>query len=396
MTTVRKGQAPGRLARAEFGARFRKAFFDPAFRVEDAAIERLETIAWTASAPEVTAVERGSALEYPPCAACGGARVEIVCDAREIRAQLDWVRRFHVRRLRDRPPPGALEDRTDFTQGFVTNVVACVACGLLFRDPRPPPEAIARSYARDAYEPARLEALLAGQRAFFREKVRVLARWMPPPGARVLELGSFIGGFLDVTRDAGWDARGVDPGEEVVAYCRARGLRVLRGTVVDLAEPAGSFDLIAIWNTFDQLPEPGPALAAVARLLRSGGTLVLRVPNGLCYRRTVAALRRAPAPFAAVLRGALAWNNLLGFPYLYGYTPRTLERLCAAHGLATAAVRPDTLVRLSDDATRPWASVEEAVVKSAWRLLWSLRGARAAERAPWLDVVLRRASSADE
>jgi SAM-dependent methyltransferase len=344
----------------------------------------------------MSAAEQAIAVEYPSCAVCGSARVEIVCDADELRAQLDWVRRFHLRRLEDRAPRGALEDRTDFTQGFVTNIVACATCGLLFRDPRPRPEAIARAYARDAYGPARLDALLAGQRALFRDKVRALARWMPPPGARVLELGSFVGGFLDVGRDAGWDARGVDPGEEVVAYCRARGLRVLRGTVDDLAEPAGSFDLIAIWNTFDQLPEPGPALAAVARLLRSGGTLVLRVPNGLCYRRAVAALRRAPAPFAALLRGALAWNNLLGFPYLYGYTPRTLERLCAAHGLATVVVRPDTLVRLSDDATRPWASLEEAAVKSAWRLLWSLRGARAAESAPWLDVVLRRASSAAE
>ena len=50
MTTVRKGQAPGRLDRADFGARFRAAFLDPAFRAEDAAITRLEEIAWRAYA----------------------------------------------------------------------------------------------------------------------------------------------------------------------------------------------------------------------------------------------------------------------------------------------------------------------------------------------------------
>ena len=48
MTNVRKGQAPGRLERAEFGARFRNAFVDPAFRTEDEAIARLEAIAWDA------------------------------------------------------------------------------------------------------------------------------------------------------------------------------------------------------------------------------------------------------------------------------------------------------------------------------------------------------------
>jgi hypothetical protein len=43
---IRKGQAPAKLARAEFGERFRQAYFDPLFRVEDQSIARLEEIAW--------------------------------------------------------------------------------------------------------------------------------------------------------------------------------------------------------------------------------------------------------------------------------------------------------------------------------------------------------------
>lgn len=46
MTEVRKGQAPPALSREEFRARFRRAFFDPAFRPADDAIDRLEAIAW--------------------------------------------------------------------------------------------------------------------------------------------------------------------------------------------------------------------------------------------------------------------------------------------------------------------------------------------------------------
>lgn len=45
---IRKGQAPARLVRAEFSARFRAAFIDPAFRIEEQAIARLEEIAWEA------------------------------------------------------------------------------------------------------------------------------------------------------------------------------------------------------------------------------------------------------------------------------------------------------------------------------------------------------------
>jgi len=45
---VRKGEAPPPHDRATFSRRFREAFFDPAFDVERAAIDRLEAIAWQA------------------------------------------------------------------------------------------------------------------------------------------------------------------------------------------------------------------------------------------------------------------------------------------------------------------------------------------------------------
>ena len=48
MIQVRKGQAPASLTRAEFSTRFQAAFHDPAFRVEEPAIARLEDIAWQA------------------------------------------------------------------------------------------------------------------------------------------------------------------------------------------------------------------------------------------------------------------------------------------------------------------------------------------------------------
>ena len=45
---IRKGQAPAPLVRAEFGARFRARFIDPAYRAEDTSLARLEEIAWQA------------------------------------------------------------------------------------------------------------------------------------------------------------------------------------------------------------------------------------------------------------------------------------------------------------------------------------------------------------
>jgi multimeric flavodoxin WrbA len=60
MTDIRKGQAPAQLQRAEFSARFRAAFIDPVYRSEDAAIARLEEIAW-----QIYQVGRKSPFEQP-------------------------------------------------------------------------------------------------------------------------------------------------------------------------------------------------------------------------------------------------------------------------------------------------------------------------------------------
>lgn len=43
---VRKGQAPGKLSREDFRARFFDRFTDPAFGTEASALKRIEVIAW--------------------------------------------------------------------------------------------------------------------------------------------------------------------------------------------------------------------------------------------------------------------------------------------------------------------------------------------------------------
>jgi SAM-dependent methyltransferase len=341
----------------------------------------------------------GVPIESPACAVCGSVGTEVVRTAAEVRDDLAWLARFHLRRLRPgpsgRPPRAALEDRAEFTQSFATNVVVCRDCRLVYRDPRPTPEAVEAIYARDRYGEARLAALFDAQRELYRTKVAALRRWLPAGAAvRVVEVGSFVGGFLAAAAAEQWSVLGVDPGEEVTAFCGARGLAVVRGTLDEARIPDASVDGVAVWNTFDQLADPAPTLAAVRRILRPGGILALRVPNGLFFRAAIARMRRAPRPVASALRVTLAWNNLLGFPYLHGYSVPTLDHLLARYELGRIAAHPDTLVRLSDDATRRWAAAEERVAKLGCRVLWSLRRDRARRAygtAPWLDAYYRLA-----
>jgi hypothetical protein len=78
----------------------------------------------------------------------------------------------------------------------------------------------------------------------------------------------------------------------------------------------------------------------------------------------------------------LAQNNLLSFPYRWGFTPKSLARLLRDHGFSIRHFRADVLVPIADEWTQPWAAKEERVMKR------SMRAAARVDRrfAPWFEL----------
>jgi SAM-dependent methyltransferase len=162
---------------------------------------------------------------------------------------------------------------------------------------------------------------------------------------------------------------------------RARGERVIDGELADVRDVDA--DVVAFWNCFDQLADPAAALRDAHARLRDGGHVVIRVPNGDAYAR----LRRAPRALAPLARLVLATNNLLAFPYRFGFTPRSAARLFDRAGFVVQRIVGDTLVPIADRWTRPWARHEERLAKGTTRLL-----KRAGVVAPpWIEVYARKA-----
>ena len=355
-----------------------------------------------ANAPHESGTAANVAREHvrrsPLCVACGGSVGRTLLTADDVRAEQRWLERFHrLRRRRDRSDgAGAVDakDRASFTQSESRTIVACTTCETVLRVPRPSPDEVAETYAEDEYGRATLDQLAKNQDAFFVAKLEQLAPQLSPlgAGARVLEIGSFVGGFLQAARARGWRATGVDVGEETSAYVRSRGFDVLRGDVLDVELEPG-FAAAFVWSTFDQLADPGAVLDRVRALLAPNGFLVVRVPNGrfeaacLELRRTARRTRRLHDVLLAQ-----AYDNFVSFPYLTGYTPESLRGLLETHGFRCRHVAGDTILRLADFGTRRFAVREEERVKRAVRRACR-RAARATGRLfdPWLDVVARSA-----
>jgi len=128
-----------------------------------------------------------------------------------------------------------------------------------------------------------------------RERMHRVLRELPPPPARVLDLGVGPGRELPGLLDAGHLPTGVDVSREMLERCgrRARPIPLVEA---DFWQPLpfddGAFDAaIALHGTLAHPPDEGAVArlgAELARVVRLGGTLVVEVPSPAWLEKLVA------------------------------------------------------------------------------------------------------------
>jgi len=321
--------------------------------------------------------------ELTRCAVCSSASSEELLSADDARIEIEQLWEFHQKRLRADIPPDHLMDRVAFSQRTPLRLVRCDDCGLVYRNPMERASEVAEIYENEGPDEPVLRALHDTQRSAYDAQAARLTEIFGRRGTGV-EVGSYVGAFLAAARAAGWQFAGVDVNAQTNAFTRALGFQVDDGSIESL-DPARRVDVVAIWNCLDQLADPASAVRAARAHLASGGMLAVRVPNGACYAAFRPLLQ---SPLAGIAREWLAQNNLLGFPYRYGFTPTALERLLVRNGMRVEQVVGDVLVPIADRWTKRWAALEERLVK---RVIAA--GARIARGdkplAPWFELYAR-------
>jgi SAM-dependent methyltransferase len=177
-------------------------------------------------------------------------------------------------------PAGEPADPRRFT------LLRCVECGSAVTvGELPGPEL----YERGVYGPERPRAprlVAALGRVAAGQPVRLLRRGGLAPGARVLDAGAGTGRLVAALRDAGYDARGIDPSRRSVAVAEAEGRPVAAAAIGD-HDDAG-LDAVVMWHVIEHLPDPAAALARARGWLRPGGLLLVGAPNAASLQARLA------------------------------------------------------------------------------------------------------------
>lgn len=230
------------------------------------------------------------------------------------------------------------------------------ACGLVYVSPQPDDEDLAQFYAQ--YFPEESGDLWAEimRRNFDADAERLLS--MAPAPGTALDIGCGHGSFLLRVKEKGWKVSGLDLSPEAVARATSYGIDARRAMFKPGLFEAESFDMVTAWYVLEHVREPMAFLKEIARILRPGGLLGLRVPN-MDFARLFLGLKKVPAlgtllALAGIdTDGKSSHFNLLDPPaHLYGFSPGTLNAYLKKLRFEEIAIVPSMPVDVGSRGTR--------------------------------------------
>ncbi|MBZ0109949.1 MAG: class I SAM-dependent methyltransferase [Candidatus Scalindua rubra] len=237
------------------------------------------------------------------------------------------------------------------------HVVRCRNCRLIRTNPSPSSE-----WKDCFYDPACNGIMAAQGRDFVYlpseqrhpayHSILKLLKSKLPAGARLLDAGCAVGGFVKTAENYSFEAVGCDYSETAVAYgkqhCNAP---LFHGQADCLPFDDASFDVVTMLEVLEHFSDPFPALEEIRRVLCPSGTLLIETPNYLPYYYFERYLKKIkPLYCKATNKQHLPWYP---FDHLTHWTSETLLRALATAGFKQCITHSIKNFRIDTPMDRP-------------------------------------------
>jgi len=212
------------------------------------------------------------------------------------------------------PCPHCRMDSLFYFSFYSRNYYHCRSCDLIFLHQQKKRTDVI-SYYRERYFDDHNSDQTSGKRTtVYHHVLNVLARHKEP--GTLLDVGCGCGYFLKEARKCGWNVAGIDPSERSIDMAKTLvGDAAICGTLDDLPDDR-QFDAITLINVLDHMVDWNHQFKRIKKLLRPGGILYLRFPNGAFYTFILQLSRK--------LSANQFMNDFLVF-HEYAVTPRAIR-----------------------------------------------------------------------
>jgi 2-polyprenyl-3-methyl-5-hydroxy-6-metoxy-1,4-benzoquinol methylase len=164
----------------------------------------------------------------------------------------------------------------------VHRIVRCNRCSLMYANPQELIDCNEFAEYEKKAQTEEFQQYLDKQRVQLPDNLRVLdaLNGLFPQRGHLLEIGSYLGIFLDRIRSAGWKVTGLEPFHTVAEYSRKTyGLDVVEKLLPDARFPDANFDVVVMLHVIEHLPNPAEYIREIRRIVKAGGMLVVETPR---------------------------------------------------------------------------------------------------------------------
>ena len=208
--------------------------------------------------------------------------------------------------------------------GAHTQIVECFDCGYVYANPTWDENDLIEAYETvedDTYVNERV-----GRELTFSKHLAKLEKFTGAANGRaMLDVGAYIGVFVEVANRSGWQASGVEPSKWAVEVAQSRGLDVVEGTLDSPHLHGKSFDAITLWDVIEHVDDPSAELKKSFDLLKPGGLIAVHTMD-------------IDSLMAKVMRGRWPWLMAMHVHY---FSQRTLTQMMQKHGFEIVWAGPE-------------------------------------------------------
>jgi 2-polyprenyl-3-methyl-5-hydroxy-6-metoxy-1,4-benzoquinol methylase len=160
----------------------------------------------------------------------------------------------------------------------------CDSCGFVFTSPRPQNADLGKFYESDEYishsntKKGIISRLYQSVRNRTLQEKLSLINSRQSKGA-LLDIGCGTGEFLNVMKTAGWNVRGIEPGDKAREMAKSNYQLDVQPEDALATLTAASFDVITMWHVLEHVPDLAGRLNELQSLLKPNGLVIVAVPN---------------------------------------------------------------------------------------------------------------------
>jgi 2-polyprenyl-3-methyl-5-hydroxy-6-metoxy-1,4-benzoquinol methylase len=215
-----------------------------------------------------------------------------------------------------------------FIQGF--HIVQCKSCRMTFVNPRICNEQIFDVY-RDEYFHRNQDGY-NGYESIADLRIQTFKKWYkdiePHCTAKIhkrvaLDIGCAAGYFLDILKENHWQIEAIELDCQMYASLIQNGYDVSNDPL-EYFTSSHQYDLIAMFDVIEHLPELQKDFAKISSLLSPNGILAISTPNIDSFQHRL--FRRR-------------WFQFKPVEHLHYFSPLTIKRLAQEHGLSVEVMK---------------------------------------------------------